>query len=194
MPRKDTMSYLVTVNKKQTYHVDRAANGQENRIIFEGETLSLDWRQIAPLIADVQGNMSTGGHYSLLLNGKSYDIFARCITRPDQKDSQTYELQIAGQRFEVLVEDERTRLFAGLVRRGAHTNEVAVHAPMPGLVVAVPVELGATITAGQTVVILEAMKMENDLSSPISGTVKELRVSRGQTVDHGEVLVVITGN
>jgi biotin carboxyl carrier protein len=62
---------------------------------------------------------------------------------------------------------------------------------MPGLVVSIPVEVGAQVELHQTVAILEAMKMENDLSSPINGIIKEIRASKGQTVDQGQVLVVI---
>ena len=65
---------------------------------------------------------------------------------------------------------------------------------MPGLVIGIPLEKGAKVEAGQTVVVLEAMKMENDLSSPIAGSIREIRVNKGQTVDQGEVLVVIVAD
>jgi biotin carboxyl carrier protein len=64
---------------------------------------------------------------------------------------------------------------------------------MPGLVIGVPVEIGSNVTQGQTVVVLEAMKMENDLAAPRAGTIKEIKVSKGQTVNQGDVLVVISG-
>ncbi|WP_165423658.1 biotin/lipoyl-containing protein [Ktedonosporobacter rubrisoli] len=189
------MPYIATVNK-QAYHIDTGENGQRNSVTVEDKAYAIDWQQLAPLVADAQGHASQegqGGRYSLLINGISYEIFARRITRPEQKDSQTYEIELAGQRFEVTVEDERAKLLAGLVRSTAGQGEAAVQAPMPGLVVGVSVEEGATVSAGQTVVILEAMKMENDLPAPISGVVKEIRVSKGQTVDQGDALVVIKG-
>jgi biotin carboxyl carrier protein len=62
---------------------------------------------------------------------------------------------------------------------------------MPGLVLGIPLDAGAAVARGQAVVVLEAMKMENDLPSPIAGTIKEVRVSKGQTVNQGDVLVVI---
>ena len=65
-------------------------------------------------------------------------------------------------------------------------------APMPGLVVGIPLAVGTDVTRGQAVIVLEAMKMENDLPSPIAGTIKEVRVDRGQTVNQGDVLVVIS--
>jgi biotin carboxyl carrier protein len=184
------MPYIATVNN-QSYHVDTGENGQKYTITLEGDAHAIDWRQIAPLAADAKGGGGVGGRYSLIIAGTSYEIFARRITRPGQKDSQTYEIQFAGQRFEVTVEDERTRMLAGLTGSGTGSGEATVSAPMPGLVVGVPLEVGASVAQGQTVVVLEAMKMENDLASPIAGTLKEVRVSKGQTVDQGEVLAVV---
>lgn len=184
------MSFLVTV-QQQTYRIDTEENGQQQHITLDGTTHTIDWRRLAPLAADAKGHVGQGGRYSLLLAGKSYDILVRRITRPEQKGSQSYEIFVAGQRFEVKVEDEREHLLANLAHTADQSGEMTVLAPMPGLVIGTPVEQGASVAAGQTVVILEAMKMENDLSSPISGTVKELRVHQGQTVDQSEVLVVI---
>jgi len=184
------MSYITTVYD-QTYRVDIGENGASGNITLDGTPYPLDWQKIAPLAADAQGNVPPGGHYSLLLAGKTYDLFARRITKPGQKGRETYEIQVAGQRFEVLVEDERSKLLAGFVHSATSGGVATVTAPMPGLVVGIPVEAGTLVNEGQTVVILEAMKMENDLPSPVTGTVKEIRIARGQTVDQGEVLVVI---
>ncbi|HLZ64530.1 MAG TPA: biotin/lipoyl-containing protein [Ktedonosporobacter sp.] len=186
------MSYITTIHN-QTYTIDTGENGQRRSIIIEGMEHAIDWRQIAALTADAKGQASAGGRYSVIIAGKSYDVLARRIPKPNEKDSQTYEVQIAGERFEVKVEDERTRKLAGLARAGSHTGEATIDAPMPGLVVNVPVEAGTTVSEGETVVVLEAMKMENDLQSPISGKVKEVRVSKGQAVEQGQVLVVIEG-
>jgi biotin carboxyl carrier protein len=185
------MSYITTINQ-QTYHIDAGENGAQDQITLDDITYQIDWRQLAILSADMKGNVGSGGRYSLLIAGKTYDIFARRLTQPEQKGNETYEIFIAGQRFEVQVEDERARLLAGLTGAASHSGVVTVHAPMPGLVIAVTVEAGATVTTGQTVVILEAMKMENDLSSPLSGTVQEIRVTQGQTVDQGEALIIIS--
>jgi biotin carboxyl carrier protein len=183
------MTYITTVNKK-TYRIDTGEEG-EHAVKLEEVAHTIDWQQIAPLAADSKGVVGEGGRYSLLIEGKSYDIFARRITKAEQKGSETYEIYIADQRFEVNVEDERTKLLAGLARSNATTGEANVQAPMPGLVIGVLLEQGAKVEAGQTVVVLEAMKMENDLSSPIAGSIKEIRINKGQTVDQGEVLVVV---
>jgi propionyl-CoA carboxylase alpha chain len=64
-------------------------------------------------------------------------------------------------------------------------------APMPGAVVRVLVEPGNAVTAGQTLVVLEAMKMEHSVAAPADGTVAEVRVQPGQQVEAGAVLVVV---
>ncbi|NLC76271.1 MAG: biotin/lipoyl-binding protein [Clostridia bacterium] len=66
-----------------------------------------------------------------------------------------------------------------------------VVAPLPGSVLNILVNVGDKVTAGQTVLILEAMKMENEIAAPVSGTVTSLLVSKGQTVNTNEVLMTI---
>jgi biotin carboxyl carrier protein len=183
------MAYIATV-QNQSYRVEPAANGSQERITVDGTPYAIDWRHLAPLASHPHD--PTGGHFSLLIAGNTYDVFARTITPPGQKEGQTYEIYIAGQRFEVKVEDERTRLLTGLASGGTHTGEATIQAPMPGLVTAILVTTGDSVNANQPVAILEAMKMENDLLAPIAGTVKEIRASKGQTVDHGEILLIIS--
>jgi len=137
---------------------------------------------------------SEGGRYSLLIGGKSYEVFVRRLSQSGEKDDQTYEILLAGQRFEVTVADERTRMLAGLTRVGVNSSAARIQAPMPGLVVNVLLEQGSSVEQGQTVIVLEAMKMENDLVSPIAGTIKEIKVGKGQTVDQGAVLVLVEGH
>jgi biotin carboxyl carrier protein len=186
------MAYISTIQQR-TYTIDPQANGQQRNVTIDEQAYRVDWRQIAPLAASAKGQTTAGGQFSLLIAGKSYDIFARDITKANQQASKTYEIFVAGQRFEVNVEDERTRTLEGLTSTGIHSGLATVEAPMPGLVVNVTVEAGTSVSAGQTVVILEAMKMENDLASPITGTIKEVQVNTGQTVDQGQTLVTIEG-
>lgn len=185
------MSYSSSINE-HVYRIDTGEPSQQREITIDGTTYKIDWRFIAPLTADAKGQVNTGGRYSLLLGDKSHEVFARRLPTPGEDGSQTYEIHFAGQRFEVTVEDEREKALAGSVKH-AHTGEAKVYAPMPGLVIGVPVEMGASVAQGQTVVVLEAMKMENDLAAPRAGIIKEVKVSKGQTVNQGDVLVVISG-
>jgi pyruvate carboxylase subunit B len=71
----------------------------------------------------------------------------------------------------------------------AHAGPLPVTAPMPGMIVRVHVQPGETVTQGQGVVSMEAMKMENELRAPTAGTVKAVLVQPGQAVEKGAVLV-----
>lgn len=179
------MPYISTTNNQaHTIAIDKE-NPQE--IALDGQSLKVDWRQLAPLAGEAQG-----GRYSLLIEGQSYEVYAREIHKPDS-DGSWYEIVVAGQRFEVHVEDERERALAGSIKSAHEAGEAIVRAPMPGLVLGIPFEPGTRVERGQTVAILEAMKMENDLASPIAGTIKEVKVTKGQTVNQGDALVVISG-
>jgi pyruvate carboxylase subunit B len=105
-----------------------------------------------------------------------------------------WELVAGGEVIRAQVVDERTRAIRALTASAHPAGGVhAVKAPMPGLVVRVEVEAGATVQAGQGVVVLEAMKMENELASPIGGTVTTIRVTPGQAVEKGAILVEVSG-
>lgn len=186
------MPYISTV-KDLACRIETGEAAQQREVVVDDTSYKIDWRFISPLAADSKGNIGIGGRYSLIIDGTSYDIFARRVVKPDEESSQTYEIHFGGQRFEVRVEDEREKALAGSARSLHETGEARLRAPMPGLVIGIPLEVGATVTRGQTVIVLEAMKMENDLGSPQAGIIKEVKVSTGQTVNQGDVLVVISG-
>lgn len=186
------MPYISTVDG-QTYRVDTGENDHQRDITIDGATYKIDWRSIAPLATDTRSQSGTGGRYSLIIAGKSYEVFARRIPQPTEDSSLAYEIILGEQRFEVQVEDEREKTLAGSVKSAHDSGEARIRAPMPGLVIGVPIEPGATVTRGQTVIVLEAMKMENDLAAPRSGIIKEIKVNQGQTVNQGDILVTIAG-
>ena len=186
------MPYISSI-QDQSYRVDTGEQTPEREITIDEVPIKIDWRAIAPLAADAKGQVGAGGRFSLLIGGRSYEVFARRIVKPDEDGSQTYEIQFAGQRFEVQIEDERAKTLASSAKSAHDTGDAKVRAPMPGLVIGVPLEVGSKVERGQTVVVLEAMKMENDLAAPKAGTLKEVKVGKGQTVNQGDVLVVISG-
>jgi biotin carboxyl carrier protein len=95
-------------------------------------------------------------------------------------------VELDGRRLELRVLDRRTRL--ARARRGpAEGGTVEIRAPMPGRVVRVLVADGALVADGQAVVVIEAMKMQNEVKSPRAGTVR-VRVNDGQAVNAGEVV------
>ncbi len=187
------MAYISSISEKQ-YTIETTENGQQREITIDGQTHQIDWQQIAPLATDAKGHIAQGGRYTLLLEGRSYEVFARRLQKPDETEGATYEILLAGQRFEVHVEDERERALLGSLASSHETGEIKVRAPMPGLVLNVVKQPGERVERSETVVVLEAMKMENDLATPHGGTVKEVLVRKGQTVNQGDVLVVISGD
>jgi pyruvate carboxylase subunit B len=99
-----------------------------------------------------------------------------------------------GSTLEVEALDERTRYIRSLAAAAKGPAGAGVlKAPMPGLVVRVPVEPGQAVAAGQGVVVLEAMKMENELKAPAAATVAKVHVQPGQAVEKGQVLVEFGG-
>jgi len=123
--------------------------------------------------------------YSLTLGGRSFEFSAH-------RRNGEYEIVLDGEPCTAGVLDERAMLIAEATGgAGEADGGESVVAPMPGVVVGVVVEEGTTVEPGQGICTLEAMKMENELKCETSGVVKEVRVSVGQGVAQGEVLVVI---
>lgn len=115
----------------------------------------------------------------------------RVIEADVLRDDTVYEVQIDGETHAVEVLNERQKRMkaAGVGARGSDSPELK--SPMAGKVVAISVEVGQEVAPGETVVIVEAMKMENDLKAHRPGVVTEVAVSAGQAVEIGDVLVRI---
>ncbi len=111
-------------------------------------------------------------------------------TRP-----RTVEVVVDGWRFELEIEDAaRADLRARATRvraTGPGSGPFEVHAMIPGRVAAVTVAVGDSVTAGQTLLVVEAMKMQNELRAPRDGLVDRVLVRVGETIDLGDLLVVL---
>jgi len=104
----------------------------------------------------------------------------------------TYTLWVDGYRFETEALDERTRTIRDLsAARAGPTGPAPIVAPMPGLIVRVNVKAGDRVEAGQGIVVIEAMKMENELRATAAGTVRSVGVSPGTAVEKGALLVAL---
>jgi pyruvate carboxylase subunit B len=126
--------------------------------------------------------------HHLLLSGRSYTIVARAADAPGG-----WDLHVDGTHLQAEVIDERTRSIRNLTRAAAATTAARpVLAPMPGLIVRVEVRPGELVKAGQGVVIMEAMKMENELRSECGGMVARVLVEPGQPVEKGAILIELT--
>jgi len=126
---------------------------------------------------------------NLLLDGSSW------IVPIEPMGQGKWLVQRQGERFEVEVLDERTRHIRSLVGEGkAAAGPAPLRAPMPGLVVRILVEQGHSVGAGQGLVVLEAMKMENELKATAAGSVSQVHVHPGAAVEKGQLLVSFVGS
>ncbi|MGQ9490692.1 MAG: acetyl-CoA carboxylase biotin carboxyl carrier protein subunit [Anaerolineae bacterium] len=167
------MKYFATINNR-TYEIDIDHQGQ---VTVDGHKLSADMKLV-------------GGHhlYSLLLDNVSYEV----VLDTENEKRNFYTVMVSGLQYTVKVQDERSRRLA-LVDRSLRPpeGELLIKAPIPGLVVKVPVEVGQEVAEGETLVILEAMKMENELRAPRRGVVSDVRVAAGDQVGLGQMMLAI---
>lgn len=162
------MKYFVTIG------------GREIVVEVDGHQVSADGQLMHAHLSRVPGTPLR----HLLLDSRSFTLALEGGQRGE------WQVGLAGARYTATVVDERTRhiqsLTAGAV---AQPGPAVLKAPMPGLVVRVLVAPGAQVAPGQGLVVLEAMKMENELLAPAGGTVRAVPVTPGQAVEKGQVLV-----
>ncbi len=163
------MRYTAIINDK-AYQIEIGAN---NTVLVNGEPHSVDFRGIDGTTL-----------FSLLIDNRSWEVLV-------ERTGDEYRILIDGELHVVNIQDERTRRLSKAEAKGAGSGDVTIKAPMPGLVRAINVNVGDSVIARQGVVILEAMKMENELRTPRVGVVKEIRVKPGDKVKQGQVLVII---
>jgi len=122
---------------------------------------------------------------SVVIRNVSTQVIAR-------QDGGEYQVLLGHNQVDVHVETDRDRLLRKYAASaGAASKRYEVHAPMPALVVKVEVDVGDEIKNGQSLLILEAMKMENEIRSHQAGKVKEIYVTRGKAVEKGELLLLL---
>jgi pyruvate carboxylase subunit B len=155
-------------------------NGQEIEVSVDGDQVTVGGRTMTASLEAVPGSPLR----HLVIDGHSFAIPV------EPKGRGEWTLMPHGERFDVEVVDERTRHIRGLTSTGdRRSGPAALKAPMPGLVVRVQVEVGQRVTAGTPVVVLEAMKMENQLKAPSAAVVTAVHVSAGEAVEKGRVLL-----
>ncbi len=127
-----------------------------------------------------------GKKYHLLENNQSYQ--GEIVDANFNK--RTYAVKINGSVYDVSIENQLDQLIKNMgFSTGSSKNVKLVKAPMPGVVLGVSVEVGQTVLEDDSLLILEAMKMESTLVSPSNGVVKTIAVSSGDTVEKGQLLI-----
>ena len=164
------MKYIAKV-KDQEFNIEI---GQDNKIVVNGETFDIDFQR-----------MPRSGVTSLLINQHSLEAIV------EEQDGGSQVL-IRGEQYPVVVADERThRLSKARGSFAAPDGEILLKTPMARTIIAVSVDEGDVVQEGDQIIILESMKMENELRAPRAGVVTHIRVEAGAGVEKGQVLVVI---
>ncbi len=164
------MRYEVTVND-QKYVVEVNQNGQ---ITIDGQVVLVEFSRIGD-----------SGLHLLLVDNESFEGLV-------EEHEDIWQVLFRGDLYEVQVADERAQLMRARARMPVpDSGELPIKAPMPGLVVNVPVEIGQEVSKGDNLVILESMKMENELKAPRNGRVERINIKVGSSVEQYQTLVVI---
>ena len=162
------MKYFVTV-------------GERTLIVeLDGEAVQVDGQPVSVVLESQAGSPEL----RLVLDGRASTLAV------EGHQEGVWRLVDQGAVREVLVEDERSRHIRTLSGAGrAIPTGAVVKAPMPGMVVRIPVNPGDRVVAGSGLLVLEAMKMENEMRAPIAGVVTVVRVAAGQAVEKGQILI-----
>jgi pyruvate carboxylase subunit B len=166
------MRYFVNIAER-TFEVEL----REHDIVVDGVAVTAELEHVAGTLLR-----------RLSLNGASH----RVVALPGEARG-SWALHLDGERLHAEVVDERTRAIRAMTARSTGpVGPKPVRAPMPGMVVRVDVEPGQHVRAGQGVVIIEAMKMENELKADAAGVVARVLVTPGTAVEKGTPLVEFT--
>jgi biotin carboxyl carrier protein len=164
------MIYEVTIAQK-VYRVELVRTEQQWQCKLDGREMPLD-------VVSAQD-----GILSLLLQGRSYEVKQETVGAESN-------VVVGQERFSATVRDPRS--FRSRSRAGASEQGVMkIKAPMPGKVVRILAPAGAQVEIGQSVVVIEAMKMQNELKAPKTGVVKKINVAEGAAVEAGQALAEV---
>ena len=171
------MKRTLTINGAE--HVLELTPGEVLSCQFDGVPFDADSVEISP------------GLYSILIGGQQF--CARVSTASDHKhavgNGSRYTVEAGGDNYSVEIKDPRrwSRSRGGI----AHDGRQQITAPMSGKVVSIMVAEGQQVKAGKGVIVVEAMKMQNEIKSAVTGIVTKLSVAEGQAVNTGETLLTI---
>jgi biotin carboxyl carrier protein len=165
------MAYLAEL-EQQTHRIEiHVAGDSASTVEIDGIPRAVDSRRIGPTT------------YSLLIDGRS-------VVADVSADGDDYTVSIAGEIFRLRLVDERRRQVV-LGEPEEERGRREIRALMPGKIVDILIQVGDVVVRDQGVLVIEAMKMENEVKSPAAGEVKEVLVQPGQAVEANQVLVVI---
>jgi len=157
--------------------VSLSVDGNFATVDLDGRRYDIELRERAP------------GEY-VLLNGVNVHKCRVQRRRESQSIDESFEVVMGGKSYEVLIVDPK-RLRSGQSSTAHHAGAVEIVSPMPGKIVRVLVEAGASVDAGAGVIVVEAMKMQNEMKAPKAGVIVSINAKEGDTVNAGDVLAII---
>jgi biotin carboxyl carrier protein len=164
------MKYITTIDEKE-YTVDIT---DDQHVSINDKVFEVDFESV-----------SGQPVYSMLIDGRSYEAYVYPV-------EDEWQVLLLGHQYPIKVEDEREkRLKSAAGGKVQESGEFQLKAPMPGLVVAIPVKEEQQVKKGEVLVILESMKMQNELKSPRAGKVERIKVKAGETVEQRQLLLSI---
>jgi biotin carboxyl carrier protein len=124
--------------------------------------------------------------FHVIKNNKSYNVEI-LNAKPNEKQ---YFIKVNGEKFKFELKDQFDKLLKELGLENLTSTKISeIKAPMPGIVLAIEATVGQEVNKGDTLLILEAMKMENAIKSPTEGVIKEICVKQGLPVDKNQILI-----
>ncbi len=163
------MKYITTISGKE-FAIEVI---DESHIYINGKILEVDFES-------VNGQPV----YSLIIDGKSHEGYV-------YPDEESWQVLLKGRLYQAAVEDEREKRLRTAGGSVSESGEFHLKAPMPGMVVSIPVAEGDVVKKGQVLLVLESMKMQNELKSPQDGTIHRLRVKPGDKVEQKQPLLSV---
>jgi len=165
------MKYITTIDDKE-YAVELL---DDRHISVDGKVYEVDFETV-----------SGQPVYSLIVDGRSHEAYV-------QEGDDDWQVLLRGRLYPAKVEDEREKRLRAAAGGGVtETGEFHLKAPMPGLVVAIPVEEGQEVKKGDVLLILESMKMQNELKAPRDGVVSRIKVKAGESVEQKQAMLSLT--
>lgn len=156
-------------------------NGKQFEITNDGDSLIVNNEPLKWDVAEI-----SDGYCHVIVDNKSYKAE---LVKADPA-TKTFTFKINGRIYPVTLRDKFDQLLEKMGMTNSASSKVNnIKAPMPGLIVDLKVKDGDSVKTGDTLIILEAMKMENSIKSPGDGIVKTVKVKKGASVEKGQVLI-----
>lgn len=167
--------FIVIINNKKKFKIESKENIDGKNLLFVNN------KEVKADIKSIDDNL-----FHIILNDRSYN--AEIVN--ESINDKTFEIKVKGRNYQVKVEDELESILDKLGFKSSKSKEIKqINAPMPGLVTNINVAQNQHVEKGDSLLVLEAMKMENIIKSPSTGIIKNIHVQKSDPVEKGQLLI-----